>query len=204
MIDLYTAGTMNGRRAAIALAECGLAHRVHKLDLAKGEQRRPEFLKLNPNGAIPVIVDPDGPANGRAVVAQSGAIVLYCAEKSGKLIPADAQSKLAAFTWFMQALTDVGTASSMLFQLSLAPERSPALDSRFLERFLKQCRNVDQRLAGREYLAEEVSIADVALYPIVALRSGLIQAADGLDDLKAWEKRMAARPSVASALAANG
>ena len=89
MIDLYSAATMNGRRAAIALAECALAHRIHLLDLDKGEQRRPDFLALNPSGAIPVLVDDDGLSGKPITVTQSGAIVLYCAERSGLCVPAD-------------------------------------------------------------------------------------------------------------------
>ena len=126
MIDLYSAPTMNGRRAAIALAECRLAHRVRLLDLAKGEQRRPDFVALNPSGVIPVLVDSDGPGGKPITVTQSGAIVLYCAEKSGRLIPKDRTRRSEAFQWFAQAITDVGPASSMLFQISLAPQQSTA------------------------------------------------------------------------------
>lgn len=89
MIDLYSAATMNGRRAAIALEECGLDHRVHILDLTENQQSDPAFLKLNPIGAIPVLVDDDGPQNKPITITQSGAILLYCAEKSGNLIPTD-------------------------------------------------------------------------------------------------------------------
>ena len=87
MIDLYMWGTGNGLRASLALAETGLAHRVHKVDLTKGEQRTPEFLKLNPAGAIPVIVDQDGPGGRPLTLTQSGAIVVYCCEKAAKFIP---------------------------------------------------------------------------------------------------------------------
>ena len=85
MIDLFTAATMNGRRAALALAECGLAHRVHRLDLDKGDQRKSEFLAINPRGTIPVIVDESGPGGTPITVTQSAAIVLYCAEKIRKV-----------------------------------------------------------------------------------------------------------------------
>jgi GST-like protein len=204
MIDLYTAATMNGRRAAIALAECELEHRFHRLDLQKGDQRKPDFLRINARGTIPVIIDEAGPGDRPIRIAQSGAILLYCAEKSGKLIPHDPQRRIEAFEWFMQAVTDVGPSSSALFQLSLAPEQSAANIDHFERRFLKNCVNVDKHLEDRAYLVGEFSIADVALYPIIAVRSALIDGTAGLANLKAWERRIATRAQTASAMAANG
>jgi GSH-dependent disulfide-bond oxidoreductase len=200
MIDLYSAATMNGRRAAIALAECGLTHRIHLLDLQQGEHRRPAFLALNPSGVVPTIVDSDGPGNKPITVTQSGAIVLYCAEKSGKLIPTDPIRRGSAFEWFAQALTDVGPASSALFQMSLAPEQSEANVEFFARRFLKHCAHVDRRLEGRSFLADEFSIADVALYPIIAVRTALIEAIDGLSYLKSWQARVGMRPETTRAM----
>lgn len=204
MIDLYTAATMNGRRAAIALAECGLEHRLHRLDLAQGDQCKPAFLRISPSGTIPVIVDDSGPDGHPITIAQSAAILLYCAEKSGRLIPADPQHRLEALEWLMQAVTDTGPASSALFQLSLAPETSEANTRHFEKRFLKLCGHVDERLEGRDYLAGEFSIADVALYPVIAVRSALIDGAAGLDHLKAWRQRIANREQTVSAMMANG
>src|SRR5205809_8000992 len=89
MIDLYAAGTSNGMRARIGLEECGLAYNFHPLDLGKGEQKSPSFLAMNPNGQIPVIVDSDGPGGKPVTVSQSVAVLLYCAEKSGKFLPKD-------------------------------------------------------------------------------------------------------------------
>ena len=167
MIDLFTAATMNGRRAALALAECGLEHRVHRLDLNKGDQRKPEFVAISPRGTIPAIVDKSGPGGTPITVTQSAAIVLYCAEKSGRLIPHDPQRRTEALDWFMHAVTDLGPASSVLFQLSFAPEKSATNVRHFEQRFLKHCADIDKRLQGRSYLAEEFSIADIALYPVV-------------------------------------
>ena len=110
MIDLFTAATMNGRRSAFALAECGLAHRVHRLDLDKGDQRKPEFLAINSRGTIPAIIDENGPGGTPITVTQSAAIVLYCAEKSGKLMPQDPQRRMEALDWFMHAVSDLGPA----------------------------------------------------------------------------------------------
>jgi GST-like protein len=204
MIDFFTAATMNGRRAALALTECGLEHRVHRLDLDKGAQRKPEFLAINPRGTIPAVVDESGPGGTPITVTQSAAIVLYCAQKSEKLMPHDPQRRIDALDWFMHAITDLGPASSALFQLLLAPEKSAANIRHFEQRFLKHCADIDTRLQGRSYLADEFSIADVALYPIVLARAALIERADGLLNLKAWQQRVAGREQTASAIAANG
>lgn len=203
MIELYSAATMNGRRAAIALAECGLAHRVHLLNLQKGDQHGIDFLKLNPSGTIPVLVDDCGGESAPVTVTQSGAIVLYCAEKSGRLIPSDPQRRRQAFEWFAQALTDVGPASSVIFQMSIAPEQSSANVSFFEQRFLRHCSNVDRQLDGREFIADEFSIADVALYPIIVVREAVIDAAAGLANLKAWTSRMATRRHTSTAMASH-
>jgi GSH-dependent disulfide-bond oxidoreductase len=204
MIDLYTAATMNGRRAALALAECGLPHRIHRLDLQNEDQHKPDFLKINPMGTIPLIIDDTGPGGKPIRITQSAAIVLYCAEKSGKMIPHDPQRRIQAYEWFMQAVTDVGPASSAMFQLSIAPESSAANDSHFEQRFLKHCANVDAQLEGQDFLAGEFSIADVALYPVIAVRPALIDATMGLANLKRWRQRIATREQTISAIAANG
>jgi GSH-dependent disulfide-bond oxidoreductase len=203
MIELYSAATMNGRRAAIALAECDLAHQLHLLNLEKGDQRAADFLSLNPHGTIPVLVDDHDGRATPVTVTQSCAIVLYCAERSGRLVPSDPARRRQAFEWFAQALTDVGPASSVIFQMSLAPERSAANVSFFEQRFLRHCSNVDRQLDGREFIADEFSIADVALYPIIAVRKALIDAAAGLANLKAWTTRVAMRPRTGDAMASH-
>ena len=119
-------------------------------------------------------------------------------------MPHDPQRRIEALDWFMHAVTDLGPASSALFQLSLAPEKSAANVHHFEQRFLKHCADIDRRLQGRSYLAEEFSIADVALYSVVLARAALIESADGLLNLKAWRQRIAAREQTASAMAANG
>ena len=103
MIDLYTASTSNGRRAAIILEECGLPYRVHQYDLMKGEHKNPEFAAIAPGGSIPVIVDSDGPGGMPFTLAQSCAILLYAAEKTGKFMPRNAANRALALQWLMQA-----------------------------------------------------------------------------------------------------
>jgi len=197
VIDLYLAPTANGLRASVALDECGLAYRPHKIDLAKGEQRTPEFLKLNPAAQIPVIVDHDGPGGKPLTLAQSAAIILYCAEKSGKFLPKDGARRALALQWMMQAATDVAPTSGAIFQLEMvAPEKSEAITNHFKKRLLTFLAGCDAQLANRDYLAGDISVADLMLYPNYALRKPLIDAAGGYANLHRWGAAMAARPGV--------
>jgi len=197
MIDLYTSDTSNGQRVAIMLEECGLEYAVRKFDLMQGEHRNPEFLNVNPAGTIPAIVDHDGPGGNPLALAQSGAILLYLAMKTGSFFPIDPALRAEAFQWFMQATTDCAPASGMIFQLSrLAPEKSPANVAFLEERLRKFLRVVDTRLAGRAHLAGEVSIADLALYPVTAARRELIEGDAGFVNLKRWMTTIGDRPAV--------
>jgi len=163
MIDLYTFNTSNGHRASIILEECGLPYRVHQVDLAKGEQRAPDFLNINPAGAIPAIVD-HGVPGGSLKLSQSGAIVLYAAEKTGRFLPADPTRRAVALQWLMLAVTDVARASTSIFLSSaVLPDKSPANVAYFEEQTLRYLRVAEARLAGRNFLADELSVADFAL-----------------------------------------
>ena len=198
MIDLYYGATGNGQRAAIALEETGLAWRLHKVDLAKGEQRSADFLRLNPAGLIPVIVDSDGPGGKPLTLAQSGAIVLYCAEKSGRLMPKDAATRAIAMQWFMQAASDIAGTSATIFRLEVsAPEKTPANVEYFRKRLLDFFSACEKALDGRDFLAGELSVADVMLYPNFAARKALVEQAGGYTNLRRWGAAMAARPGVA-------
>ena len=197
MIDLHMWGTTNGLRASVAVAESGLEHRIHKVDLTKGEQKKPEFLALNPAGQIPVMVDSDGPGGTRLVLAQSGAIVLYVAEKTGKFIPKDGTRRAAAWQWFMMCASDLVGASATVFLLeNVVPEKSTTNAEFFKGRLVRLFSLIDQRLTGREFVADELSIADLAIYPIYAQRKPLIDAAGGCDNVHRWGAMMAARPGV--------
>ena len=197
MIDLYIWGTSNGLRASVALAECGLEHRVHKVDITKGEAKKPEFLKLNPAGAIPVIVDQDGPGGKPLTLTQSGAIVVYACEKAGRFIPTDLRRRALAAQYFAMAASDVAGTSGTIFRLEfLVPEKSAANVEFFKSLLLNYFRVIDRHLAGRDYLADEISFADLMLYPNYTARKQLIEAAGGMGNLKAWGDRMAARPGV--------
>jgi GSH-dependent disulfide-bond oxidoreductase len=199
MIDLYTAATGNGRRASVMLEECGLPYTVHKLDLSKGEQKTPEYLKINPAGAIPAIVDRDG-AGGPITLAQSGAIALYACEKSGKFLPTGPAKRAATMQWFLHAMSDQAPSSGAIFRLGSMPEKPAGAIASFEDRLADMFRFVNMRLGQAEYLADELSVADFALYPVVASRAALVEKTGGLDNLKRWTAALAARPGVAKGM----
>jgi GSH-dependent disulfide-bond oxidoreductase len=203
MIELYLAPTANGLRAAVALEEAGLDYRAHKVDLAKGEQRSAEFLELNPAGLIPVIVDSDGPGGRPLKLSQSGAILLYVAEKTGKLLPRAPERRAAALQWLLQAASDISGASNAVFHVETrAPQKSETNLAYFKKRLLDLFAVCDRRLEGREYLADELSIADLMLYPNFALRKPLLDQAGGFNELQRWGAALAARPGIARGMKA--
>jgi GST-like protein len=127
MIDFYTFATANGHRVAVALEETGVPYTVHKVDLQKGEQKRPEFLAINPTGRIPAIVDRDGPGGKPLVLTQSFAILVYLAERGGGLLPTDPRSRARCLEWLMFVITDVSAPIGQAFFLNrLAKEPHPA------------------------------------------------------------------------------
>lgn len=199
MIDLYTAGTGNGRRPALMLEECGLAYTAHKLDLSKGEGRTPEYLKINPVGAIPAIVDGDGPGGKPVTLAQSGAILLYLADKTGKFLPADPAARAPHLQWLMFALTDIAPSSSAVFYASRLDDK--AAQGAFEDRLLGQFAHADKRLGEVEFLAGDYGIADMALYPVVDGRRALIEKKGGLENLLRWAAKVGDRPAIKKAMA---
>jgi GST-like protein len=204
MIELYTFGTSNGQRASVMLEECGLPYRAHKVDLAAGGQRETSFLQLNPAGQIPTLVDPDGPG-GRLVVTQSAAIVLYLAEKSGRLLPRSGPERWLTLTWFAVAMTDVAPASMALFYATnRADPPAPSAAAAFEKRLVDLLGVLDRRLAQAEFLAGELSIAEVAAYPTLATRKALIDQQPGLSYLKGWLDELGRRPAVAKGMAVPG
>ncbi|HLX28193.1 MAG TPA: glutathione S-transferase family protein [Casimicrobiaceae bacterium] len=200
-IDLYASNTSNSQRVAIMLEECALGYRVHKVDLSSGEQRTEPFLSMNPAGAVPVIVDHAAPG-GTLTLTQSAAILLYLAMRAGRFFPKDAALRAHAFEWLAFASSDFSTMSTMLFlNNAVLPDKSQANAGFFENRLSRYLTIADDRLASREFLVDEVSIADFALYPIVRVRHAIV-ARGSFPNLVRWTEAIAARPGVARAMAA--
>jgi glutathione S-transferase len=193
MIDLYTAATPNGWKASIALEELGLPYEVHAVDLMAGEQKQPEYLKLNPNGRIPTIVDRD--RDGFAVF-ESGAILIYLAEKTGKLMPADPQGRSLVIQWLMFQMGGIGP---MMGQANVFFRYFPEKIQPAIDRYQNECRRLfevlNRRLDGRDWLAGDYSIADIANWSWVRSYKWSGVSIDGLDHLKRWLDRMYERPA---------
>ncbi len=199
MIDLYTSTTPNGRKVTIMLEEIGLPYELHHLDLRKGDQHDPKFLAINPNGRIPAIVDRDAPG-GPVTVFESGAILIYLADQSGKLLAPSGKERYEAIEWVMFQMSAVGPMFGQFFHFArVAPEKIPYAVERYTKEALRILGVLDGRLAGREYLAGDYSIADVCTYPWIAgALDGIVAEAGGasLPNVAAWRARVGARPAV--------
>ena len=202
MIDLYAAGTSNGMRARIGLEECGLAYNFHPIDLAKGEQKSPSFLAMNPNGQIPVIVDSDGPGGKPVTISQSVAVLMYCAEKSGKFLPKDPAARPAFWQALASAASDMSGMVNAIFTLSRAKDQhGPAIET-FKSMWNNYMKVWDGRLAKQRHCAgSEVTIADFALYGVIArMKAAQPALVEGFGNVARWADAMAARPAVQRAM----
>ncbi len=193
MITLYTAPTPNGYKISIALEELGLPYTVKVLDLGEGEQKTPEYLAINPNGRIPAIVDHDA---GDFAVFESGAILIYLAEKTGRLLPAEPHRRSVALQWLMFQMGGLGPMQGQAHVfLRYFPEHLPAAIARYQKETRRLYEVLDSRLNGRDYLADEYSIADIAAWPWVRIHEWAEVPIDGLDHLQAWLARLDERPA---------
>ncbi len=202
MIDLYAAGTSNGVRARIALEETGLPYKLNFVDLAKGEHKTPQFLAMNPNGQIPVIVDHDGPGGKPLTLSQSTAILLYCAEKSGKFLPKDAAARSAVMQALMSASTDVTPVFGALTAMANAkPPHEPSVQA-FKDRLRGFFKVWDDQLGKRKYAGGgDISVADLSLYAGYWRTRGAQPALlESLPNLSRWADEMSARPAIQRAL----
>lgn len=190
MIELYTAATPNGWKASVALEELGLDYELHHVKLREREQKRPEFLKLNPNGRIPVIVD-DGFA-----VFESGAILIYLAEKTEKLLPQDREGRSRTIQWLMFQMGGLGP---MMGQANVFHRYFPEKIQPVIDRYQGESRRLlevlDGRLAEQEYLAGEFGIADIANWCWARTHPWSGVSIDGLDHLQRWLDAIEARPA---------
>ena len=197
MIDLYTWTTPNGRKVSIMLEELALPYRVHPVNIGQGEQFWPEYLKINPNGKIPSIVDPEGPDGRPIAMMESGAILIYLAGKTGRLFPQADRAKYEALQWLMFQMGGVGPMFGQTHHfLRAAKEPVPYA----IERYMKETRRLygvlNERLKDHDYLADGYSIADIATYPWVARYEWHKTNLNDFPHVKRWFDSMSARPAV--------
>jgi glutathione S-transferase len=199
MIDLYTAATPNGHKVSIALEEIQLPYEVHALKLSELEQKQPAFLKINPNGRIPAIVDR---AMEDFAVFESGAILLYLAEKTGRLMPSDAKGRSLVLQWLMFQMGGVGPmmGQANVFYRYMPEKIQPAID-RYQRESRRLFEVLDARLGEAEFLAGDYSIADIATWPWVRIYEWSGVSVDGLPHLNRWLAAIAARPAAVRGLA---
>ena len=194
MIDLLTASTPNGRKVSIALEEMGIPYVARAINLREREQHESWFLKLNPNGRIPVIVDAD---EGDFVVFESGAILMYLAEKSGKLLPTEKRRRSEVIQWLMFQMGGLGP---MMGQANVffryAPEKIEYAIGRYQREVRRLLEILDRRLEGRDFVVDEYSIADVAHFSWARSHDWSGVSIEGLSNLENWLQRIKARPAV--------
>ncbi len=196
MIDFYTWKTPNGRKIAIMLEETHLPYQLHSVDISKDEQFDPKFLKLNPNNKIPVIVDQQGPDNKPITIFESGAILIYLAQKTGKFLPTDVRGMALVNQWLMFQMASVGP---MFGQLNHFMRAAPTKIDYAIDRYRKEALRIygvlNQRLGEAQFLANEFSIADIATFPWVAIHEWQEIKLDEFPHVKRWFETIQARPA---------
>jgi len=203
MIDLYTAATPNGQKIHIMLDETGLAYREHWVDLREGDQFRPAFLEISPNNKIPAIVDDEGPDGAPIALFESGAILIYLAEKTGRFLPSEPRARLEVLEWLMWQMGGFGPMLGQAHHFNAyAPERIPYAMERYTNEAGRLYGVLDRRLRDHAYVAGETySIADMAVFPWCRLHRRQRQSLDDFPNVRRWFDQIAARPAVAKDMA---
>lgn len=196
MIQLYTWATPNGKKVSIMLEEIELPYEVHAINLGKGEQLKPDYLTINPNNKIPAIVDSEGPGGKPLTLFESGAILVYLAEKTGKLWPHDLRKRYEAIQWLMFQMGGVGPMFGQANYFFKLAEKVPYAIERFYKEALRLYRVLDKELARQEFLAGNYSIADIATYPWVGRHEGHHVKLEEFPNVKRWFDAISARPAV--------
>lgn len=197
MIDFYTWRTPNGQKIAIMLEEVGLPYKAHLVDISKQEQFKAEFLKINPNNKIPAIIDHDGPHHHALSLFESGAILIYLAEKTGKFLSSDPRRRIETIQWLMFQMSGVGPMLGQLHHfLHYAAERIHYAIERYTNEARRVYRVMDDHLEKVQYFAGDYSIADMAIFPWVNLHERQRIDLNDYPHLKKWHHRIAERPAV--------
>jgi GST-like protein len=198
MIDLYTFTTPNGRKASIMLEEVSLPYNVHKIDITKNEQFTPEYIAINPNSKIPAIIDQDT----GITVFESGAILIYLAEKTGKFLPTEQKQRYQVLEWLMLQMGSVGPMFGQLNHFKkFAPEKIEYAIARYEKETLRLYGVLDKQLADNQFICGDYSIADIATYPWVAIYEFQGLTLDNYPNLKRWVEMLQERPEVQRGMA---
>ncbi|WP_068078039.1 glutathione S-transferase N-terminal domain-containing protein [Novosphingobium lentum] len=201
MIELYAWPTPNAQKVSILLEELAMAYAVKPVDITKGGQFDPAFLRISPNGRMPAIIDTEAPG-GPLAIFESGAILIYLAEKAGRFLPAEPHGRFAALQWVMWQMSGLGPMFGQAFHFrNYAPEPLPYAIDRYSREADRLMGVLERQLEGREFITDALSIADMACYPwtLVGGMLGLDMAS--FPALTAWQVRMAARPGVVRGMA---
>jgi GST-like protein len=197
MLDLYTWRTPNGRKVPILLAELGLPHQLHLVDLGKHEQKAPAYLAINPNGKIPALVDRDGEGGEPVTIFESGAILEYLADKTGRLLPRTPARRAEVMSWVFWQIGGPGPTFGQLGANDGAGPKDEASYRKVMTEARRLVGVLDGALRGKDYIAGEYSIADIACYPWfvqVAEKHGMVL--EDAEHVVAWMSRLATRPAV--------
>jgi GSH-dependent disulfide-bond oxidoreductase len=196
MIQLYTWGTPNGKKVSIMLEEIELPYEVHAINIGQGDQFKPEYLAINPNNKIPSIIDTDGPGGKPLTLFESGAILMYLAEKSGKLSPTDMRQRYTVIQWLMFQMGGVGPMFGQANYFFRLEEKVPYAIERYHKEALRLYGVLEKALGQNEYLAGKYSIADIATYPWVWRHEMHHVKLEEFPHVKGWYDKISERPSV--------
>jgi GSH-dependent disulfide-bond oxidoreductase len=196
MIQLYTWGTPNGKKVSIMLEEIAMPYEVRPINLGQGDQFKPEYLAINPNNKIPSIVDTDGPGGKPLTLFESGAILMYLAEKSGKLWPADMRQRYAVIQWLMFQMGGVGPMFGQANYFFRLEEKVPYAIERYHKEALRLYGVLEKALGQNDYLGGEYSIADIATYPWVWRHDIHQVKLEDFPNVKRWYDTISERPAV--------
>jgi GSH-dependent disulfide-bond oxidoreductase len=201
MIQLYTWATPNGKKVSIMLEEVELPYEVHPINIAKGDQLKPEYLAINPNNKIPAIIDSDGPDGKPLKLFESGAILMYLAEKTGKFLPQEPAKRYEVIQWLMFQMGGVGPMFGQANYFYRLEEKVPFAVERYYKEAIRLYKVLEQTLGQRDYLAGEYSIADIATYPWVGRHDGHNVKLEEFPNVKRWFDGISQRPAVKRGMA---
>jgi GST-like protein len=196
MIQLYTWGTPNGKKVSIMLEEVELPYEVHPINISKGDQLKPEYLAINPNNKIPAIIDTEGPGGKPLKLFESGAILMYLAEKTGKFLPQELAKRYEVIQWLMFQMGGVGPMFGQANYFYRLEEKVPFAIERYYKEAIRLYKVLEQALAQKDYLAGEYSIADIATYPWVGRHDGHNVKLEEFPNVKRWFDAISQRPAV--------